>query len=85
LKNIGLVEKEFNAFELDAVGASSVVYSHGVKSEVIPDEFQSLRDISPGDTLVGNTFWEVKSSEVGSLVIYDHLVEPHIFFLLKPQ
>ena len=83
VKNTGSDVNQFNDYSLNVVGATSVAYGHG-KSEVIPDEIP-YTDVFPGGTIVGNAFWEVKSSDISTLVLYDKDSKPYIFFSLSPS
>jgi hypothetical protein len=80
VKNIGPIAQKFNDYSLNAVGDSSDVYTHS-KSEVIPDPLDMI-DLLPGEEQVGNTFWEVKSKDADSLVMYYKYAKPYLFMSL---
>jgi hypothetical protein len=75
------------SFRFRLVGDSAVTYSTFENDcGVIPDEI-SKADVFQGGTLSGNLCWAVKSSDVGSLVMFDDPVnaedEDRVFFALR--
>jgi hypothetical protein len=59
------------SFRLRAVGPSNVSFSTFSNScGVIPDPISSTQ-VFPGGTIAGNVCWEVPTSDVGGLVMYD--------------
>lgn len=59
------------SFRLRAVGASAVSYSTFSDScGVIPDEI-SRAEVFTGGTIAGNECWQIRTSDVGSLLLYD--------------
>jgi hypothetical protein len=81
----GQGSKSFSgSFRLRAVGTSAVSYSTFANScGVIPDEISSA-EVFTGGTVTGNECWQVKSSDVASLVMYDDATfDQKIFFALR--
>ena len=71
---------EFNRYYLHVVGASAVAYdqSVGVMPDPLPDS-----EVFSGGCVEGYAGWEVKSSDVGSLVMYyDRYGVERIYFSL---
>ena len=68
----GPASRRFDAgYRLRAVGAAGVSYSTFEDScGVIPDEI-SAAEVFTGGTVTGNECWQVRSSDVSSLVLYD--------------
>lgn len=68
----GTGSKRFDAsYRLRSVGGSAVSYSTFENScGVIPDEISDA-EVFTGGTIAGNECWEVRTSDVGSLVMYD--------------
>lgn len=77
-KNNNLEPKDFDAsFRLRAVGDSNVEYTQfDTSCGVIPNKFESSRDLFQSGELTGNICFSVKSSDVDSLVMYD---DPWLF------
>jgi hypothetical protein len=73
------------SLRLSAVGASSVEYSIRESCGAIPDEFP-WAEVFSGGTVTGNICWQVATSDVPSLVMYDNgqAADERIFFALTP-
>ncbi|MCY4086251.1 MAG: calcium-binding protein [Actinomycetia bacterium] len=62
----------FNSSRLEAVGPSAVAYSTlGDSCGVIPGDFPDFTNVFTGGTVTGNICWSVRSSDAGSLVMFD--------------
>ncbi len=70
---------------LRAVGNASVEYRQSGDGScgVIPNEFESSRDLFQSGELSGNICFSVQSSDVASLVMYDEDGRDWIFFALR--
>jgi len=81
-KNIGSEADQFCDPCLNLVGISNVGYEP--INLVIPDR-TPLTEVFPGGVFTGNTVWEVKQSDVDSLVMYHRYAKNKIFFSLEPS
>lgn len=67
--HIGAASKSFWLDgRLRTVGGSNVAYSGGCG--VIPDDLPDLQEVFSGGTIVGNSCWEIRAADAGSLVLY---------------
>lgn len=75
---------------LKSIGDSSVAYEGFDGScGVIPDDFDQAGETFPGGTIIGNVCWNVRSADVGSLVmIAEESFTPdqdRVFFSITPD
>ncbi|MCK9439829.1 MAG: hypothetical protein M0Q13_00185 [Methanothrix sp.] len=70
-------------YRLHVVGASSLV-SEPPLWGVVPNDLPINQDVFPGGVISGNVYWEIKSSDADSLVLYDDKAEDRIFYSLSP-
>ena len=75
---------------LKALGNRSVVYQtfgEGQSCGVIPDSFDSYRELFTGGEIEGNECWQISSDDADSLIMFleaDHYSgEPRIWFSLR--
>ena len=70
VKNETSETQRYSSAGLNAVGQSNVEYD-GRGCGVVPDAFESSRNMFEGGELSGNVCFNVESSDVDSLVMYD--------------
>jgi hypothetical protein len=68
---------------LHVVGKSSLV-SEPPWVGVAPNNLPINQDVFPGGVISGNVYWEIKSSDANSLVLYDDDAEDRVFYSLTP-
>lgn len=73
----------FAGFRLDAVGDSNVAY-HAYECGDIPDELP-YDEVFKGGTIEGNVCWEIETSDVASLLMFDREGDPRPFFDLPRE
>ena len=66
---IGDVARDL-ARDFDAVGGSNVSYDTGCPGYSSPPDALRRTEVFPGGSVTGNVCWEVRSSDVGSLVMF---------------
>lgn len=85
VKNDTSETQRYSSYGLKVVGQSNVEYDGG-DCGVIPDTFESSRNMFGGGELTGNVCFNVESSDVDSLVMYDSNAydsSDWVFFALK--
>ena len=83
VKNTSTESKPFiAAWRLNLVGASNLAISEGCG--VVPDDFEGFREIFEGGELEGNICFTIKTSDIGTLVMYDDATQDsRIFYALQ--